>query len=91
MLISGSTQISNYISVTHSLFFILYIRFFPSAGQIVDLKYFKQECGDIHSVQGQRLTKLIARVLLVRNSCLHVITCTKQVTLSFRVSPPLTY
>lgn len=66
--------------MTQSLFFILYILFFPLVGQIVDIKYFKQKCRDINSVQGQRLTKLISRVLLVRNSCLHVVTCTKQLT-----------
>ena len=80
ILISGSTQINNYISVTQSLFFILYILFFPLVGQIVALKYFKQKYGDINSVQGQRLTKLISRVLLVRNGCLYVVTCTMQVT-----------
>lgn len=66
--------------MTQSVFLILYILFFPLVGQIVDLKYFKQKCGDINSVQGQRLTKLISRVLLVRNGCLYVVTCTMQVT-----------
>lgn len=66
--------------MTQSLFFILYILFFPLVGQIVALKYFKQKYGDINSVQGQRLTKVISRVLLVRNGCLYVVTCTMQVT-----------